>query len=226
MNLLSYFPQNDWAKLLEDQFQSAYWHQLEIFLQAEYDQQKVILPKAENIFKSFALTTFQQTKVVILGQDPYHGEKQAMGLAFSVPRTSKIPPSLRNIFKELQHDLELAPATHGDLSSWASQGVLLINTVLTVEEAKAGSHSKKGWETFTDRVIHLLNQKQSPVLFVLWGNPAQAKSKLIDSTKHTILKAAHPSPLAAHQGFFGCRHFSQINHWLLAHGHPAIDWKV
>ncbi len=224
MNLSSLFPKNDWYNILSGEFSKQYWHHLEQFLNQEMTAGKKILPSADQLFRCFSLTSYEQARVVILGQDPYHGMNQAIGLSFAVSRGTALPPSLKNIYKELQRDLELPPPTHGDLSFWAQQGVLLLNTVLTVEEGCAGSHSKHGWEQFTDQVIKKLNDHQRPIVFVLWGNPAQAKEKLIDGQRHYILKAAHPSPLAAHRGFFNCHHFSKINQWLKANGQSTIDW--
>lgn len=221
MNLKSLFPETDWKNTLGEEFQKDYWAKLESFLMEDAPY----LPPEEDIFRCFRLTPLHSVKVVILGQDPYHGLGQAMGLSFSVNRETKLPPSLRNIYKELKSDLGVEN-TSGDLSSWAKQGVLLLNTVLTVKEGKAASHSKKGWELFTDEVIRKINEQRERVIFILWGNPAQSKEKLIDLNRHFILKAAHPSPLSAHRGFLGCRHFSKVNQLLLELGHSPIDWKV
>lgn len=199
---------------------------LRAFLVAEKAAGKQIYPKGSEWFRALDLTPLEQVRVVILGQDPYHGPGQAHGLCFSVKPGVRPPPSLGNIYKELHTDLGLPRPTHGFLKHWARQGVLLLNSVLTVEMAKAASHQKRGWEQFTDAVIRLVNAKDSPVVFMLWGTYAQKKAAFVDSTKHLVLTAAHPSPLSAHNGFMGCRHFSKCNAFLESKGSPAIDWSL
>lgn len=184
-----------------------------------------IFPSEHQIFRGFSLTPWEEVSVVILGQDPYHGAGQAHGLAFSVEKEVKIPPSLKNIYKELERDCHFPPPDHGDLSSWATQGVLLLNTCLTVEEGKAGSHHNLGWEKLTDLAISSLNEKTDPVVFLLWGNPAQKKEALITNNPHLVLKASHPSPLSARHSFFGCGHFSKTNHFLTSHHKKTIQWN-
>ena len=215
-----------WLAQLESEFNTPYMLQLRDFLLAQKRLYKVIYPKGENIFNAFNSTPFDDVKIVILGQDPYHGPDQAHGLSFSVPEGIRTPPSLINIFKELNSDLGLAIPLHGCLQSWAEQGVLLLNAVLTVEHKTAGAHAGKGWETFTDKVIALLNEQQENIVFMLWGAYAHKKGKLIDSDKHLVLKSVHPSPLSAHRGFLGCRHFSQANDYLLAEGIEPVDWSL
>jgi len=215
-----------WLAQLESEFNAPYMLQLRDFLLAQKRLNKVIYPKGENIFNAFNSTPFDDVKIVILGQDPYHGPDQAHGLSFSVPEGIRTPPSLINIFKELNSDLGLAIPLHGCLQSWAEQGVLLLNAVLTVEHKTAGAHAGKGWETFTDKVIALLNEQQENIVFMLWGAYAHKKGKLIDSDKHLVLKSVHPSPLSAHRGFLGCRHFSQANDYLLAEGIEPVDWSL
>ena len=215
-----------WLAQLESEFDAPYMQQLRDFLLAQKRLNKVIYPKGENIFNAFNSTPFDDVKVVILGQDPYHGRDQAHGLSFSVPKGIRTPPSLINIFKELHSDMGVVIPLHGCLQSWAEQGVLLLNAVLTVEHKTAGAHAGKGWETFTDKVIALLNEQQEHIVFMLWGAYAHKKGKLIDSDKHLILKSVHPSPLSAHRGFLGCRHFSQANDYLLAEGIEPVDWSL
>ncbi len=200
--------------------------QLFDFLRSEKAANKTIFPQGENIFAAFDATPFDAVKIVILGQDPYHGENQAHGLSFSVPPGEKTPPSLVNIYKELVTDVGFQTPLHGNLQSWADQGVLLLNSVLTVEKAQAASHQKKGWETFTDSVIDVLNQQRSGLVFMLWGAYAQRKGQKIDRTRHLVLEAPHPSPLSAHRGFFGCRHFSQANQYLSQQGLQPINWQL
>jgi uracil-DNA glycosylase len=200
--------------------------QLRAFLLAEKAAGKHIFPKGSEWFSALDLTPLDQVRVVILGQDPYHGPGQAHGLCFSVKRGVPPPPSLVNIYKELQSDLGIPRPRHGFLEHWAQQGVLLLNSVLTVEMAKAASHRGKGWERFTDAVIRLVNGKEQPVVFLLWGAYAQKKAAFVDTSRHLVLKAAHPSPLSAHNGFLGCRHFSQCNAFLESKGHPPIDWVL
>ena len=212
--------------LLENQFEQPYMQQLQRFLVAEKAAGKVIFPAEENWFRALNLTPPDQVKVVILGQDPYHGEGQAHGLSFSVLPGVRIPPSLRNIFKELESDLSVPPPRHGCLNSWAEQGVLLLNATLTVEQANAGSHQRQGWERFTDTIIQQLNERYEGLVFLLWGSYAQSKQQWIDKDKHRVLLAPHPSPLSAHRGFLGCRHFSQANRYLEEGGIKPINWCV
>lgn len=215
-----------WLKELESEFQQDYMQKLKAFLQAEKATHKQIYPPGNLIFNALNTTPFDQVKVVILGQDPYHGPGQAHGLCFSVLPGVDIPPSLINIYKELQADLGIPPASHGCLSHWAEQGVLLLNAVLTVERARAASHQGKGWEQFTDKIVHCLNDKRQGLVFLLWGSYAQKKGQFIDRQKHLVLQSAHPSPLSAHRGFLGNRHFTQTNAYLLSQGKTAIDWQL
>jgi uracil-DNA glycosylase len=216
----------DWQDLLKNEFDQPYMESLQSFLMAEQDQGKTIYPPADQIFTALNLTPVNNVKVVILGQDPYHGPSQAHGLSFSVPAAiSKLPPSLKNIYKELYADLGIPVATSGDLTRWARQGVLLLNAMLTVEAKNAGSHQKRGWEEFTNRIIQLLSERCDGLVFVLWGAYAQKKSALIDDGKHLVLKGIHPSPLSAHRGFFGSRPFSLINQYLSNNSKGEIDWS-
>jgi len=216
-----------WLDFIESENKKEYFIKLQQFINSEIASGKTIYPQQQDRFNAFGLTELKNTKVVILGQDPYHGEGQAHGLSFSVSNGIKLPPSLRNIYKELADDLQLsAIPENGDLSSWAKQGVLLINAVLTVEKANAGSHAKKGWEQFTDNVIKHINENCEGVIFLLWGSYAIKKSKLIDIDKHHILTAVHPSPLSAYRGFFGCKHFSQANKLLTDQGKGVINWSL
>ncbi len=215
-----------WLALLKDEFEQPYMQALKSFLIAQQQQGKVIYPASDLIFNALNTTPFDSVKVVILGQDPYHGPNQAHGLCFSVLPDVRLPPSLLNIFKELQQDLGLAIPAHGYLQSWAEQGVLLLNATLTVEQNQAGSHQKRGWEQFTDRAIQLLNEQREGLVFLLWGSYAQKKGLFIDSQKHLVLKAPHPSPLSAHRGFFGTRHFSKANAYLEQRGLSPIDWHL
>jgi uracil-DNA glycosylase len=214
-----------WKSVLMDQFQSPYFRTLKEFLEEE-KKKYTLYPPGRLIFNAFQRTPFDRVKVVILGQDPYHGKGQAHGLCFSVPQGIPKPPSLVNIFKELHTDLGISIPEHGNLEKWADQGVLLINATLTVRDSQAGSHQKRGWETFTNRVIEVVSQEKSGVVFLLWGRFAQAKESLIDSGKHLILKSAHPSPLSAYNGFFGCRHFSKTNDYLKKQEKTGIDWAL
>jgi uracil-DNA glycosylase len=214
-----------WTPIIGDELTKLYFHDLQQFLKIERAQHQVF-PDEERVFAAFELTPFEQVRVVILGQDPYHDVGQAHGLAFSVLPGVKLPGSLRNIFKELSSDLGCAAPKHGCLTSWATQGVLLLNTVLTVRAHEAHSHSGKGWEIFTDAVIERLSNRTDPIIFVLWGKPAQAKKKLIDTSKHVLLESAHPSPLSAYTGFIGSKPFSRINHTLQSWGKRAIDWQI
>ncbi|WP_298943254.1 uracil-DNA glycosylase [uncultured Psychromonas sp.] len=214
-----------WLDFIEKQQQQSYFKQLQLFIDQEEKASKTIFPASEKRFNAFLLTELKDIKVVILGQDPYHGEGQAHGLSFSVQEGTKLPPSLRNIYKELADDLDWKTTPdNGDLTHWAKQGVLLLNTVLTVEKSAAGSHAKKGWEQFTDNVIEHINQETDGVVFLLWGSYAIKKSKMIDPSKHHILTAVHPSPLSAYRGFFGCKHFSKTNQLLIEQGNKAINW--
>ena len=216
---------NDWDALLAPQFQSDAYRQLRQFLIQEYRTKK-IYPDMYDIFNALKLTAYQDVKCVILGQDPYHGEGQAHGLSFSVRKGIQPPPSLVNIYKELESDLGIKPPNHGYLESWARNGVLLLNTVLTVRDSQANSHKGKGWEVFTDRVIELLNEREKPMVFILWGNNAKAKEKLITNPAHCIIKSAHPSPLSAHYGFWGGKYFSRTNEFLISTGQEPIDWRI
>lgn len=216
--------EDSWQAELGGEFEKPYMQQLRLFLRQEKDQRKVIYPKSPNIFEAFRLTPLPSVKVVILGQDPYHGPNQAHGLCFSVQPGVRLPPSLVNIYKELQADLGIPPALTGCLVNWAKQGVLLLNSVLTVEAGHAASHQGKGWELFTDRVIHMINEKMTAVVFLLWGAYAQRKGSFIDANRHCVLKAAHPSPFSAAHGFFGSRHFSATNRYLQENGKEPIDW--
>lgn len=217
---------SSWLNPLAAEFEAPYMQQLKKFLLQEKNAGKIIYPESKNIFNAFNSTPLDQVKVVIIGQDPYHGPGQAHGLCFSVQRGIQIPPSLQNIFKEQHRDLGLPIPNHGCLQAWADQGVLLLNATLTVEQAKAGSHQGKGWEMFTDKAIQLVSRSLNSVVFLLWGSYAQKKSELIDADKHLILKAPHPSPLSAHRGFIGCGHFSKVNNYLCHHGLSMIDWAL
>lgn len=216
---------NDWDSLLEDELNKEYFHKLIDFVKKEY-KEKTIYPKQSDIFNAFRYTSYKDVKVVILGQDPYHGENQAEGLSFSVKKGIKKPPSLVNIYKELQSDLNIPIEENGSLVKWANQGVLLLNAVLTVEKDKAASHQGKGWEIFTDEVIKLLNKKKNPIVFILWGSYARSKKKYITNQKHCIIESAHPSPLSAHNGFFGSKPFSKTNAFLEKTHQKPIDWSL
>jgi uracil-DNA glycosylase len=216
-----------WLPVLQDEFQKPYMLSLNQFLAQEEEQGTIIYPKHSDVFNAFNLTPFNEVKVVILGQDPYHGAKQAHGLSFSVQKGVAVPPSLKNIYKELQEDiLGFNIHSHGDLTSWANQGVLLLNATLTVRANEPGSHQKMGWEQFTDNAIKALSAEKSGLVFMLWGRHAQAKASLIDSSTHLILMAAHPSPFSAYNGFFGCKHFSKANAYLLSKGKKPINWHI
>lgn len=214
-----------WKTELQPEFEQPYFNVLIQFLKQEKHLGKIIYPPGSQIFEAFNLTAFQDVKVVVLGQDPYHGAGQAHGLCFSVNKGVSIPPSLQNIYKELKQDIPgyQIPA-HGNLEHWGKQGVLLLNATLTVEKDKAGSHQGKGWEQFTDKVISRLSTQKKQLVFLLWGKFAQSKIPLIDASKHLVLTAAHPSPFSAHSGFFGCKHFSKTNQYLLNNGLPEINW--
>jgi uracil-DNA glycosylase len=216
---------NDWLEPLQTEFKKPYYARLYRFLQKEY-RNYCVYPKADDIFSAFHLTPLHQVKVVILGQDPYHNEGQAHGLCFSVQEGVDIPPSLANIYQELESDLGIQPPHHGCLVSWARQGVLLLNTVLTVRAHQAGSHQGMGWEEFTNRVIEVLNEQNRPIVFILWGRPAQQKKAMLNNPNHLILEAPHPSPLSAYRGFFGSRPFSRTNQFLTNHGVEPIDWEI
>lgn len=215
-----------WLKYLKAEFEKPYMLTLNSFLHAQKNQGLTVCPPEENVFTALNVTPIDKTNVVILGQDPYHGEQQAHGLSFSVPQGMPIPPSLKNIYKELQTDCLCQMPESGNLMPWARQGVLLLNSVLTVEQSKAASHSGQGWETFTDQVISVLNDHTSHLVFILWGAYAQKKGRVIDQTKHLVLQGPHPSPLSAYRGFFGCQHFSKANQYLQKHGRAAIDWQI
>ena len=217
--------EENWKKILQKEFDADYFQMLKIFLKEE-NLKYLIYPPGKHIFEAFNLTPFDKVKVVILGQDPYHGKGQAHGLCFSVQEGIKPPPSLVNIYKEIEKDLGIKVPLTGNLTPWAVQGVLLLNATLTVRASQAGSHQKKGWETFTDYVIRELSEKKEGIVFILWGNYAQAKAPLIDASKHFILKAAHPSPFSAYNGFFGCKHFSKTNEILVGQGKAPIDWQL
>lgn len=215
-----------WKALLQQEFEQDYMRDLRAFLLAEKQQGKLIYPPGPDIFNALNTTPFDQVKVVILGQDPYHGPGQAHGLCFSVQPGVPLPPSLQNIYKEIQGDLGIPFSRNGCLVSWAQQGVLLLNAVLTVEASRAASHQGKGWEQFTDKVIEVLNEGRDNLVFMLWGSYAQRKGAMIDRQRHLVLQSPHPSPLSAHRGFFGNKHFSRANAYLSEHGRPAIDWRV
>ncbi|RTZ16047.1 uracil-DNA glycosylase [Vibrio aquaticus] len=216
-----------WHDVIGAEKEQQYFKQTLAFVESERAAGKTVFPATNDVFNAFKATEFSQVKVVILGQDPYHGPNQAHGLSFSVRPGIKVPPSLVNMYKELVQDIEgFEIPSHGYLQSWAQQGVLLLNTVLTVEQGKAHSHAKSGWETFTDKVIEAINQHQQGVVFLLWGAHAQKKGQFIDRSKHHVLSGPHPSPLSAYRGFFGCRHFSQANDILLAQNKTPIDWKL
>jgi uracil-DNA glycosylase len=217
---------DSWRAPLAEQFASPWMQALKAFLVAEKAAGKQIYPKGSAWFRALDLTPLDTVRVVILGQDPYHGPGQAHGLCFSVPPGVRPPPSLVNIYKELESDLGQPRVAHGFLESWAEQGVLLLNSVLTVEMAQAASHKDRGWERFTDAVIQLVNARAEPVVFLLWGSYAQRKAAFVDTSRHLVLKAAHPSPLSAHNGFLGCRHFSKANAFLIAQGLPPINWAL
>lgn len=217
---------SDWNEILKDEFEQEYFKELNSFLDEEYASATVYPPKDE-IFSAYNVTPYSKVKVVIIGQDPYHNPNQAHGMSFSVKPGVKCPPSLVNIYKELNAELNIPISKSGYLMDWAKQGVFLLNTVLTVRENEPGSHAKKGWEKFTDRTIKVLSESDRPICFMLWGKPAQAKKKLIASNpKHLILESAHPSPLSAYRGFFGCNHFIEANEFLKANGLEEIDWSI
>ncbi|KAA8599740.1 MULTISPECIES: uracil-DNA glycosylase [Vibrio] len=216
-----------WESIINDEREKEYFQNVLTFVEQQRNSGKTVYPPQDQVFSAFDMTPFESVRVVILGQDPYHGANQAHGLAFSVLPGVKIPPSLRNMYKELAQDIKGFEApSHGFLESWASQGVLMLNTVLTVEEAKAHSHAKCGWESFTDAIIAELNQRSEPIIFLLWGAHAQKKGQVIDAKKHHVLVAPHPSPLSARRGFFGCQHFSTTNQLLSSIDQQPIDWRL
>lgn len=216
---------NDWAEKISAEYKKPYYRELFNFIKEEYSK-VVVYPPSEDIFNAMHLTPLSKVKCVILGQDPYHEPGQAHGLCFSVKPDIKIPPSLENIYKELHDDIGFAIPNHGYLEEWAKQGVLLLNTVLTVQAHRAFSHRGKGWEQFTDAIIRTVNEVDRPIVFLLWGKPAQEKKALLNNPKHLILEAPHPSPLSAYRGFFGCRHFSKANEFLVQNGEAPIDWTL
>jgi uracil-DNA glycosylase len=218
--------EQSWRELLLPEFERDYMRSLREFLLREKQQGKVIFPAGDDIFNALNSTPFDQTRVVILGQDPYHGPGQAHGLCFSVRPGVDTPPSLKNIYKEIAADLGIPPTSSGCLQSWAEQGVLLLNAVLTVESGRAASHQRKGWEQFTDRIVALLNERREGLVFLLWGSYAQRKGEIIDRNRHLVLESVHPSPLSASRGFFGNQHFSRANSYLSANGQTPIDWHV
>ena len=217
--------QNDWLEPLKPEFKKPYYEKLYAKVKEEYST-NLIFPPADDIFNAFDFTPLSEVKVVILGQDPYHGDGQAHGLCFSVKPDVDVPPSLVNIYKELQSDLGCYVPNHGYLEKWAKQGVLLLNTVLTVRAHQANSHRGIGWEEFTDAAIRILDEQDRPIVFLLWGKPAQSKKSMLHNPKHLILTAPHPSPLSAFRGFFGCKHFSQTNNFLIENGLEPIDWQI
>ncbi len=215
---------NSWSKFLNSEFETTRMVQLKRFLNLEVKNKKIIFPESKNIFRCLELVPLEKVKVVILGQDPYHGHGQAQGLSFSVPAGMALPPSLQNIFKELRSDLGSESQVSGDLTNWAMQGVLLLNSVLTVEENFPGSHQNKGWEQFTDKIISLINDNCEHVVFILWGSYAQKKAQFVDLSRHLVLKSVHPSPLSSYRGFFGSKPFSKTNQWLLSKDLKEINW--
>ena len=217
----------NWSDILKDEYSKPYYTELYNFVQNAYnDPQKVIYPPGDKIFNALELTPYDAVKCVIIGQDPYHGENQAMGLSFSVPDGVRTPPSLQNIYKELNSEFGYPIPNTGNLTKWATEGVLLLNAVLTVEAHKPASHQGKGWETYTDAIIKALNNKTTPVVFLLWGSFARSKKDLITNPNHLILEASHPSPFSANRGFFGCNHFKKCNEYLIQHGIQPIDWQI
>ena len=218
--------ENDWLPAVKEEFKQEYYRRLFEFIRNEYNTKR-IYPPADDIFNAFHFTPLKKVKVLLLGQDPYHNENQAHGLSFSVlPNQPEIPPSLQNIYKELHDDIGFRIPNHGYLKKWADQGVLLLNTILTVRAHQAASHQGKGWEQFTDAVIRAVNNEDRPIVYFLWGRPAGNKAAMLTNKKHLILKAPHPSPLSAYRGFFGCKHFSRANEFLVANGEGAIDWSL
>ena len=226
MDIQNIYLEENWLEKLSQQFNADYMKNLRTFLREEQAKGQIIYPENGNVFAALNLTPYKNVRVVILGQDPYHGENQAHGLSFSVPKSERIPPSLRNIYKELEEDLGVKAPTHGNLETWAKQGVLLLNSVLTVRAHEAASHQGKGWEKFTDEIIRELNHKNEPIVFMLWGSYAQKKGAFIDRNKHLVLESAHPSPLSAYRGFFGCGHFSKANDFLKKNNLQEIRWDI
>lgn len=218
--------EKSWHQKLAAEFDQPYMADLRAFLKTRKEKKVVIYPHSSHWFHAFRLTPIDQVKVVIIGQDPYHGPGQAHGLSFSVPDGVKVPPSLLNIYKELADDLGIPVSQVGHLGSWAEQGVFLLNSVLTVEQGRANSHQGRGWEQFTDKVIETLNTEREKLVFMLWGSYAQKKGQIIDANRHLVLKSPHPSPLSAHRGFLGCKHFSRANEYLREQGLDAVDWRV
>ncbi len=214
-----------WKRWLSPEFEKPYMQSLKAFLKTEYGRGKVIFPKGSEYFSALNATPLDQVKVVIIGQDPYHGPKQAHGLCFSVQKGVALPPSLQNIFQELKDDIGVTIPNHGYLMGWADQGVLLLNSVLTVEQGKAGAHQKKGWEEFTDRIVHVLNEHREGIVYLLWGSYAQKKAQFVDRKKNLVIEGPHPSPLSAYRGFFGSKPFSKINDYLKKTGQTPIDWS-
>ncbi|EQC45958.1 uracil-DNA glycosylase [Bacteriovorax sp. DB6_IX] len=218
--------EKSWNEVLKSELEADYFQELINFLGKEREQERVIYPQENDIFSAFNETPFDKVKVVLIGQDPYHGPDQAHGMSFSVKPGVKIPPSLRNIYKELHEDLGVEIPEHGFLLNWAREGVLLLNACLTVEQGKAGSHHKKGWEKFTDKVIEVLNEEKENLVFILWGSPAQKKAKKVDESRHHVIKSVHPSPLSSYRGFFGSKPFSQTNGYLKSQGITEINWEL
>ena len=216
---------NDWDNILSKVFESPGYHEFIDKINKEYDN-KIIYPPKEDIYKAFKNTSFKDVKVIIMGQDPYHGEGEAMGLSFSVPNGIKLPPSLKNIYKELEDDLGIKPSTSGDLTKWTKEGVLLLNSTLTVVKDTPNSHSKMGWDKFTDYIIKLLNKREEPIVFILWGNYARSKKVYITNPKHLVIESAHPSPFSARSGFFGSKPFSKTNEFLIKNNIKPIDWDL
>lgn len=225
MSKLKELLNNNWKNILIDEFEKAYFKKLETYLEKEFEEQ-IIYPDKNHIFNAFNHTDYDNVKLLLLGQDPYHGEGQAHGLSFSVPEGVKLPPSLKNMYKELNTDLGITPSKNGNLTKWADQGVLLLNAVLTVRQASPASHKNQGWETFTDNVIKKLNEREKPLVFLLWGNYAKNKANLIDASKHIVIQGTHPSPLSANNGFFGSKPFSSVNTALKKLNEKEIDWSV
>lgn len=223
MKMINLQVQNDWAELLEQEKQKPYFQKLEQYVESEYEEH-IVYPKKEDILNCLSYTPYNEVKVVVLGQDPYHGPDQAHGLSFSVKPGVAIPPSLKNIYKELHEDIGCPVPNTGYLKNWAEQGILLLNTVMTVRAGQANSHRGKGWEIFTDEIIKELNKREDPIIFVLWGKPSQEKTRFIDSSKHEIIMSSHPSPLSAYRGFFGSKPFSKINDTLERWGKKRIEW--
>lgn len=218
--------EDSWKQRLGPEFEQPYMRQLKQFLQQRKSAGARIYPPGSLIFNALDSTPFESVRAVVLGQDPYHGPGQAHGLCFSVQPGVQTPPSLKNIYQAMQRDLGTQPASHGCLQAWAERGVLLLNAVLTVEAGQAGSHQGKGWERFTDRIVELLNQERDHLVFMLWGSAAQRKGAVVDESRHLVLRAPHPSPLSAHRGFFGCKHFSRANQYLEQHGLEPVDWSL